>query len=65
MSQVTVTEFSGALSVDQFCEAHHISRAYFYTLMKRGEGPRIMKVGKRRLISVEAAAAWRRAREAA
>ncbi len=53
-----------AFSVDEFCAAHRICRANFYGLLKKGEGPRIMKVGGRTLISVEAAADWRRAREA-
>ncbi|WP_212566890.1 hypothetical protein [Aromatoleum tolulyticum] len=35
----------------------------FYKLMKSGHGPRIMKVGTRTLISVEAAADWRRQME--
>jgi hypothetical protein len=44
-----------ANSVCSFCTAHGISRATFYNLKKRGEGPTIMKVGKRTLISEEAA----------
>jgi len=52
-------------SVSQFCEAHNISRATFYLLLKNGEGPKIFKVGKRTLISREAAAEWRKHLEAA
>ena len=37
----------------------------FYALLKRGEGPEIMKVGLRTLISHEAAARWRAERTAA
>jgi predicted DNA-binding transcriptional regulator AlpA len=48
-----------ALSVAQFCAAHNLSRATFYNLLKAGHGPVIMKVGKRTLISVEAAQRWR------
>jgi hypothetical protein len=54
---------SGAASITEFCAAHHISRAHLYNLLKRGQGPTIMKVGKRSLVSDEAAAAWRRAME--
>jgi hypothetical protein len=36
----------------------------FYNLLKRGDGPAIMKVGRRTLISAEAAAEWRRRMEA-
>jgi predicted DNA-binding transcriptional regulator AlpA len=47
-------------TVPEFCETHKISRAYFYQLRKRGSGPQILKLGRRTLISGEAAAEWRR-----
>ena len=53
----------GALTIDEFCEAHDLSRAFFYQLRKSGRGPRMMQVGARRLISIEAAADWRRQME--
>jgi hypothetical protein len=53
-----------AFSVEQFCEGHgNISRAYFNKLVASGRGPRLMKVGRRVLISIEAAAEWRRQME--
>lgn len=52
-----------AFSVDEFCAAHTITKPLFYKLMKNGQGPRIMKAGTRTLISIEAAADWRRAME--
>lgn len=55
----------GAYNVLAFCLAHGISRSTFYAQLKGGDGPRIMKVGARTLISVEAAQSWRRARERA
>lgn len=54
-----------AFSIDEFCHAHGLCRQSFYNAIKRGEGPKIMTIGGRRLISVEAAAEWRREREAA
>ena len=45
-----------AYGVDEFCRRHDISRAYLYLLWRRGEGPRYMQVGARRLISKEAGA---------
>jgi hypothetical protein len=48
-----------AFNVNEFCEAHRISRAFFYTLQKDDLGPRTFKVGRRTLVSVEAAAEWR------
>jgi hypothetical protein len=56
----------GAYSVKQFCEAHgNISKAHFYVMKKRGEGPQTFKSGSKVLISTEAAAKWRAEREAA
>ena len=52
-----------AFSVFGFCVAHGLSRRKFYYMRRAGEGPRVMKCGRRTLISVEAAQRWRRARE--
>ncbi len=52
-----------AYSIDEFCRAHGISRAHYFNIQKRGEGPRVMRVGSRVLVSREAAADWRRDRE--
>jgi predicted DNA-binding transcriptional regulator AlpA len=57
MEKATVT-------IPQFCDAHNISRTHFYELIKQGKAPRRMKVGRRTLISAEAACDWRRAMEA-
>jgi hypothetical protein len=54
-----------ANDVDEFCREHGISRGHFYNLLKRGDGPAVMKVGRRTLISAEAAAEWRRRLETA
>lgn len=54
-----------ALTVDDFCQRHSLSRAKFYSLLHEGRGPRIMRVGRRTLVSREAAAAWRRQMETA
>ena len=50
-------------TVTQFCKTHHISRSMFYKQLQLGEGPRLMHVGRRRLISNEAAAEWRQRKE--
>jgi hypothetical protein len=55
----------GAFSVAEFCEAYSLSVPMFYKMLRRGEGPDVMKVGVRTLISVEAANKWRRERERA
>lgn len=54
-----------AFTIETFCKAHGFSKAHYFNLAKAGHGPRIMRVGSRVLISKEAAADWRREREAA
>jgi hypothetical protein len=53
-----------AYGIREFCELHRISVDLYFRLRRRGDGPVTMKVGGRTLISMEAAAAWRRSREA-
>lgn len=53
-----------AHSVDEFCHQHGISRGLLYKLWRTGRGPITMKkIGKRTLISEEAAEKWRRRME--
>ena len=54
-----------ALSIDEFCKTHGpICRASFYNMLRNGTVPKTMRVGSRVLISIEAAAEWRREMEA-
>jgi hypothetical protein len=53
-----------AFTIPEFCEAHRFSPARYYEIKKEGWGPDEMVVGRRRMISCEAAERWRRAREA-
>ena len=50
-------------TIPQFCDGANVSRTHFYDLLKKGLGPRTMKVGRRTLISAEAAAEWCRRME--
>jgi hypothetical protein len=52
-----------AYTVDEFCARHRISKRRFYELVGEGRGPRLMRLGRRPLISREAAADFRRALE--
>lgn len=55
-----------SFSVSEFCQRNGgISVQLFYKLKPRGLMPRTFRLGTRVLISKEAAAAWRREREAA
>jgi hypothetical protein len=53
-----------AYSVREFCEAYAISKAMYYKLRREGFGPVEMRIGTSIRISLEAAQAWNRAREA-
>jgi hypothetical protein len=53
-----------AFSIEEFCAAHSISPDLFYKMQREKWGPKIMRVGARTLISIEAAEEWRRNREA-
>lgn len=54
-----------ASSIPQFCRRNSISQAHYFALKKRGEGPDEIRVGRRVLITAEARARWRAAREKA
>lgn len=54
-----------AFTIEGFCEAHSISTAMYFKLKAQGLGPDEMEVGRRRPISREAAARWRKQREIA
>ncbi len=54
-----------AFSVAEFCREHGISRGLFYNMLREGRGPRVIKAGRRTLISHEAAEDWRRRMEGA
>ena len=53
-----------AYSIAEFCKRHSIGRSSFYSQIAAGTGPKFFKVGNHTIISKEAAADWRKAREA-
>jgi len=57
------TEPGEAFSIATFCKAHGISRALFYRLQAQGKAPRTFNLGRRVLISKDAARDWLRAME--
>ena len=59
-TRIHIGQQKHSFSIKEFCELHAISRSFFYLLREKGEAPRLMKVGRRTLVSAEAAAEWRR-----
>jgi hypothetical protein len=53
-----------AFTLAEFCVAHRISESMYFKLRAQGQGPREARAGNKILITQEAAAAWRRQREA-
>jgi hypothetical protein len=54
---------TAAYSIREFCVSHRLSESMYFKLRNQGLGPVEMQVGRRRLISYEAASVWRRERE--
>ena len=54
---------STVFTVDELCADNKISRVLFYSLRKAGKGPRVMKLGRRTLITKAAVADWHTAME--
>ena len=52
-----------AYFISEFCAAHRLSPSMYFKLKSVGKAPAEMQVGRRRMVSVEAAEAWRRERE--
>ena len=59
----TETQQRETSSITRFCAEHEISRAMLYKLWGQDLGPRIFRVGRKVLISREAAEEWRRRME--
>jgi hypothetical protein len=54
-----------SLTINEFCEAEHVSRSMLYELWREGQGPRFYLNGKHRRITQRARLDWQREREAA
>jgi predicted DNA-binding transcriptional regulator AlpA len=62
-SKSNVSIEKSAYRILEFCHAYGISRAKLYELWRSKKGPKTFRVGRRVLISIEAAEAWRSALE--
>ena len=65
VTQLPPPAFATAFTVLEFCRAHRLSQTHYYELKKNGQGPDEIEIGRRRIISIESAARWRKARETA
>lgn len=53
-----------AFTINDFCKAYSISRSLFYKLKDQDKAPKTFTLGKRVLISSEAAQEWQASMEA-
>jgi predicted DNA-binding transcriptional regulator AlpA len=49
-----------AFTIDEFADACGISRGLFYKMQRSGRGPRVLEMGRRRVILREDGLAWLR-----
>jgi excisionase family DNA binding protein len=49
-----------AFSIREFSRLHGLSVSFVYQLISEGRGPATIKIGSRRLVTREAAEAWRK-----
>lgn len=54
---------SPPLTVHECCDLYRIGRTKFYDLMNTGRGPKSFQIGRRRLVTREAAEEWLRTQE--
>jgi predicted DNA-binding transcriptional regulator AlpA len=47
-----------AYSIPEFLQAYRLSRSKLYDLWKAGHGPMSYRIGRKRMISTDAAEAW-------
>jgi predicted DNA-binding transcriptional regulator AlpA len=50
--------YAAILSIKKVCSVFNFSRQTFWRLRKGGLGPTVLKVGRRRVITLEAAREW-------
>jgi predicted DNA-binding transcriptional regulator AlpA len=55
----------GSFSIAEWAQHRRVSISYFYKLMDEGRAPQSIKVGRRRMITAEADAAWAGKQESA
>lgn len=52
-----------AYSIPEFLQVYRISRTKLYELWQQGKGPKSYTIGRKRLVSVDAAQSWQRQME--
>ena len=45
-------------SIPKFCKKHEISRAFFYKLQGQGKAPKVVKLGRRSIITPRGEYDW-------
>jgi hypothetical protein len=62
--QADPADLTEALTIAEFCHAYRYSPSLYFKEKRAGRGPRELKVGRRVVITKQAAAEWARQHEA-
>lgn len=54
----TGTDSRRVFTIDEFCDAYHLSRSFYYRLRQTGKGPREIRLGRKVMITVCDAREW-------
>ncbi|OLL27484.1 hypothetical protein BTH42_32080 [Burkholderia sp. SRS-W-2-2016] len=55
---VADTDLRRAFTIDEFCDAYHLSRSFYYRLRHAGKGPHEMRLGRKVMITTGDARDW-------
>jgi len=48
----------GGFTIPEWCKAYRVCRATFYNLQKNGQGPAVIKIGNRSIVTYRASRKW-------
>jgi hypothetical protein len=54
----TATDLRRVFTIDEFCDAYHLSRSFYYRLRHMGKGPCEIRLGRKAVITMGDARAW-------
>ncbi|WP_434115828.1 hypothetical protein [Paraburkholderia caffeinilytica] len=57
-STVDAPDLPRVYSIDEFCDAYHLSRSFYYRLRNTARGPRETRLGRKVIVTVSDAREW-------
>ncbi|MGF6568589.1 putative DNA-binding transcriptional regulator AlpA [Paraburkholderia sp. GAS333] len=56
--RTTESDLRRVFTIDEFCDAYHLSRSFYYRLRRTGQGPSEIHLGRKVMITLGDARAW-------